>query len=97
MNNRPIKSNGEQLESTADSATFCANFSPNQIHLGVKSNDTFRYGLKPQSTSIPKSVESVVHKPPIETIKLSDFLSKKNRDRFFVEHGQLRKKVIQVD
>ena len=97
MKNHTTTSNSEQLDNKSFlkiSTSGRVSSSINRINLGIKFNDSIKYPLKPQSTSIPKRVADIVHKPPIETVKLSDYLPKKQILRFYIERRQFRKEKV---
>ena len=88
MNNQKIIFNDEQRNKTnvlANQLSFDSVSSSTRTNLGIRGRDSIKFGVKPQGTSIPKSVDKVVHKPPIQTIKIPDFFPKKNRLRVGLE------------
>ena len=78
MKDQRIVLNSEQLAKTIVLANPLSNnsVSTSLINLGFGIKSTFKFGVKPLGTSLPKNESRKEFKPPVKIVKISDYLPK---------------------
>ena len=78
MKTQSTSLNGEQLNKTNVLASTLLNDSVSspRINLGLGGENSIKFGVKPLGTSLPRNKSRKEFKPPVKTIKFSDYLPK---------------------